>query len=125
MKLKDVVTAVEGIVLTEENDMEHEIIGSGAADLMSDVLASLQPDALLITGLCNAQVIRTSLIADIKAIILVRNKKPNMDTIDLANQEGITLISTCLGMFECCGRLFKFGIKCFENPVTKNNCETT
>ncbi len=44
------------------------------ADLMSDVLASIRPGAVLLTGLCNPQVVRTAQIADIKAIIFVREK---------------------------------------------------
>jgi hypothetical protein len=41
--------------------------GGFAGDLMSDVLASIQSEAVLITGLCNPQCVRTALIADVRA----------------------------------------------------------
>ncbi|MEN6481278.1 MAG: hypothetical protein ABFD29_03775 [Anaerolineaceae bacterium] len=45
-------------------DLNITIKGGCGADLMSDVLASIQPDARLLTGLCNPQVVRTAQIAE-------------------------------------------------------------
>jgi predicted transcriptional regulator len=87
------------------------------ADLMSDVLASIQPEAALLTGLCNPQVVRTAQIADIRAIILVRGKHPAKETIKLANEEQIPLITTTLGLFEACGILYDAGLKSLENET--------
>ena len=39
-----------------------EIERGGGADLMSDVLAFVNPGALLLTGLTNAQTVRTALV---------------------------------------------------------------
>ncbi len=89
---------------------------------MSDVLASLQPEAVLLTGLCNPQVIRTAQMADITAIVLVRGKTPPRETIDLADQEGVPLIGTPFGMFEACGKLYQAGIQCMEKPVVDGDC---
>ena len=58
-----------------------EIKGGCGADLMSDVLASIKPDAILFTGLCNPQVVRTAQMADIAAIVLVRGKNPPPETV--------------------------------------------
>lgn len=122
MKIADILPLIEGSLLTKTASTERDITGCGAADLMSDVLASLQPESMLLTGLCNSQVVRTSLIADVRAIILVRGKAPTQDTIDLADQENIPVICTKLGMFETCGRLFRSGLKCYENPISKSDC---
>ena len=77
---------------------------------MSDVLASIQPESVLLTGLCNSQVVRTALIADTRAIVFVRGKNPAQETIDLANEEEIPLIKTDSGMFDTCGILHKNGL---------------
>ncbi|GAP14920.1 serine kinase of the HPr protein, regulates carbohydrate metabolism [Longilinea arvoryzae] len=87
---------------------------------MSDVLASIQPEAVLLTGLCNPQVVRTSQMADVAAIVLVRGKYPPQETIDLANSEQIPLITSPYGMFELCGRLYQAGMPSMELPM---DCE--
>ena len=109
---------IEGELYVPDARLDWEIKGGCGADLMSDVLASIQPEAVLLTGLCNPQVIRTAVMADVAAIVLVRGKKPPVETIALAKEEQITLISSPYGMFELCGRLHKAGLPSLERSVT-------
>jgi predicted transcriptional regulator len=115
MTLGELVGLVEGEVLTGAAALDKQIQGGFAADLMSDVLASVQPNAVLLTGLCNPQVVRTAQIADIAAVVFVRGKRPANETVDLANSEGYTLIVTDHGMFEACGRLYQAGLASLES----------
>jgi predicted transcriptional regulator len=110
MKIMEVVRLIDGQVLTTHLDPDLEIEGACGADLMSDVLAAVQPNAILITGLVNLQAIRTAHLADIAAIIFVRGKIPFENVVEFANEERIPLVSTCYGMFETCGRLYQAGI---------------
>lgn len=114
MKLNEIISIIEGETYITLRTPEIDIKGGCGADLMSDVLASIKPDAILFTGLCNPQVVRTAQMADVRAIVLVRGKQPPTETIRLAEQEGIPLISTPYGMFEVCGRLYKAGLPSFE-----------
>lgn len=114
MRLEELVKIVNGQVLTDVSINGREVSGAMGADLMSDVLASIQPEAALLTGLCNPQVVRTAQIADVRAIILVRGKQPAQETIDLANEENIPLITTTLGLFEVCGLLYAAGLPSLE-----------
>ena len=84
--------------------------------------ASIQPEAVLLTGLCNPQVVRTSVMADVAAIILVRGKTPPPETLQLAEQEQIALISSPFGMFELCGRLYVAGLQSLERAVDGSDC---
>jgi predicted transcriptional regulator len=122
MNLTELVHLLDGTILTNHNDLSLEIKGCCAADLMSDVLASIRPEALLLTGLCNPQIVRTAQMADVTAIVLVRGKMPPKETIDLANEENIPLVSSPLGMYESCGRLHKAGVPSMENTVDNNDC---
>ncbi len=117
MKIKELIQIINGTLFNENVWMEAEIRGGCGADLMSDVLAAIQPDAVLLTGLCNPQVVRTAVMADVRAIVLVRGKQPPKETIDLAAAEGIPLISSPFGMFEVCGRLYRAGLRSFENNM--------
>jgi predicted transcriptional regulator len=118
MKLQELLSLVKGEILTDDVNLNREVKGGCGADLMSDVLASIQPDAVLLTGLCNPQVVRTAQIADVAAIVLVRGKRPPKETIELANQESIPLISSPYGMFELCGHLYKAGLPSLEKDIT-------
>ena len=119
MRLEEVITLVSGKVLTDEPDLQAEVAGGCGADLMSDVLASAQPHAVLLTGLCNPQVVRTAQIADVAAVVFVRDKIPTQDLIDLANMEGIPLITSPYGTVELCGRLYQAGLPSLERRITQ------
>jgi predicted transcriptional regulator len=123
MNISELTQLIDGTPLTTGGDNNHPVKGAFAADLMSDVLASIQPEAVLVTGLCNPQVIRTAHMADVAAIVLVRGKIPPKETIALAEEEGIPFISTPFGMYEVCGRFHRAGIISLESPVQPDNCD--
>jgi predicted transcriptional regulator len=123
MNIQDLSRIVNGTLVTDTSDLRRIAKGAFAADLMSDVLASIQPEAVLVTGLCNPQVVRTAHMADVTAIILVRGKKAPAETIDLANAEEIPIISTPFGMFEACVRLNQAGLRSLEEPLDSHDCE--
>ncbi len=118
MNVKELIELVEGDLLTPDVDLQRIIKGGCGADLMSDVLASIQPEAVLLTGLCNPQVVRTAQMADVSAVVLVRGKVPPQETIDLAKDERIPIISSPFGMFELCGRLYRTGLSSLERSVS-------
>jgi predicted transcriptional regulator len=118
MNLQDVIEVVDGTVLNPQVDLHVKIRGGIGADLMSDVLAASQPKAVLLTGLTNPQVVRTAQIAEFRAIIFVRGKQPQPETIAIATQENMPLISSPFGMFELCGRLRQAGLPSFESNVS-------
>jgi len=122
MNVRELIDLINGHLYNESADLSREILGGCGADLMSDVLASIQPEAVLLTGLCNPQVVRTSVMADVAAIILVRGKTPPPETIALAEKERIALVSSPFGMFELCGRLYAAGLKSLERPVDGSDC---
>jgi hypothetical protein len=123
MDVSELIKLINGKLLNPDANLTREVKGGCGADLMSDVLASIQPEAVLLTGLCNPQVIRTAQMADVAAIILVRGKVPPQETINLAKEEKIALISSPFGMFELCGRLFAAGLHSLESPVSDPDCE--
>jgi hypothetical protein len=115
MNLKKIIKLADGLLLTPRMETDIEISGAYGADLMSDVLAASQPDAVLLTGLTNPQVVRTAQMAEFRAIIFVRGKQPQAETLLLAAQENIPLITSSFGMFELCGRLHEAGLPSFES----------
>lgn len=123
MNVKELIEIIDGRLINPTANLNREIKGGFGADLMSDVLASVQPEAVLCTGLCNPQIVRTAQMADVAAIILVRGKHPPAETIRLATEEGLPLITTPYGMFEVCGRLHNSGLPSLEEPMQNGSCE--
>jgi len=110
MKLEAVRRILNCRVIAGEDKLNEEVgVGCGA-DLMSDVLAFIKPDALLLTGLTNVQSVRTAEIAEVKVIVYVRGKLPDKEAIDLAREKGMVVLSTGLPMYESCGRLYACGL---------------
>ena len=70
---------------------------------MSDVMAFVKDNVILLTGLINVQVVRTAEMMDIKVVCFVRGKQPTEQIIELAKSKGITILSTknpsCLRSF--------------------------
>lgn len=117
MNLQEIINVIDGKLITSNVDLTKEVKGAFAADLMSDVLASIEPEAVLLTGLCNPQVVRTAHMADVVAIIFVRGKIPDEATVALAESEGMPLISSQLGMYALCGRLNCFKLPSLEEVI--------
>ncbi len=112
MKIKDIVSILDADVLFADGDMlETEVNSACASDMMSDVLAFVKDQAVLITGLCNPQVVRTAVMMDMVCIVLVRGKKPDENMMKLASERRIAMLSSPLRMFAACGLLYENGLK--------------
>jgi serine/threonine-protein kinase RsbT len=90
--------------------LDTEIVSACASDLMSDVLAFGRPGEILLTGLANAQTLRTADIIGALAVVYVRGKKPDEECRALAREKGIPLLSTRKMMYEACGILYSHGL---------------
>jgi len=111
MKISQIKDFLKCEVLSGSDGLDTEITSCLGSDMMSDVLAFAQPKALMITGLTNSQSVRTADIAEAAAILYVRGKKPDQNTLELAKELSIPILSTELGLFEACGILFNAGLK--------------
>jgi predicted transcriptional regulator len=102
---------LEAKVIWGEDLEKREVLTGFGCDLMSDCLVFAKPKSLMLTGLCNTQVIRTAEILDAQGIVFVRGKQPDQEMIDLAKDKGIPLLSTNKLMFDSCGLLFTAGLR--------------
>jgi len=111
MKIAEIVQLLNAKVFSGEDMMDKDVHSGCGCDLMSDVLAYLKDQAVLLTGLVNPQVIRTAEMMDIACIVLVRGKTPTSAMIELAEDRSIVILSTEMRMFPACGVLYNNGLK--------------
>ena len=114
MLLSNIKQLLNAEVLSGEDEKalsEKDIHTACGCDLMSDVLAFVNDQSLLLTGLINSQVIRTAEMMDIVAVCFVRGKAPAEDVIELAKEKGITILSTEYPLYISCGKLYSEGLR--------------
>lgn len=110
MKLHEILSIIDGRVISRNVDLDKEAQMGCGSDLMSDVLAFTHEGTLMMTGLINPQVVRTADLAGIVAIVFVRGKLPPPETVALAEEKDIPLLASRYTMFETCGRLYQAGM---------------
>ena len=110
MYLKEVRDILSATVLCGEEDLDLEVRSACGSDFMSDVLAYVKDQALLLTGLVNPQVIRTADMMDMKCIVFVRGKTPDENMLALARDRGIVVMTTQERMYIACGLLYTSGL---------------
>lgn len=111
MKLSEIKNALKANIIVGEDSQEMDVTYGAASDLMSDLLRVPTQGVILLTGLNNIQVIRSSVIAGVSAVVLVRGKTANGDMVDHAKEHNLPLMSTPFTMFTACGRLFREGLR--------------
>lgn len=102
------ILEAEAIYIDDPAAEVHTACGS---DMMSDVLAFVKDQSVLLTGLTNPQVVRTAEMMDMVCIVYVRGKEPDEVTTQLAKERGITLLKTDYRMFTACGLLYEQGLR--------------
>lgn len=110
MKIKDIVSVLDAEILCGEDHLENEVHSACGADMMSDVLAFVKEQAVLLTGLINPQVIRTAEMMDMRCIVFVRGKTPPEEVVELAKETGIVLLASKERMYPACGKLYATGL---------------
>lgn len=110
MKINEIVKLLDCKVLYGDDMLNEDVRSACGCDMMSDVLAFVKDQAVLLTGLCNLQVIRTAEMMDMKCVVFVRSKMPGADIIELAKESSIAVLASDLRMYDACGILYTNGL---------------
>ena len=110
MKISKIVELLDATVCCGQDNIENEVFSACGSDMMSDVLAFVKDQGVLLTGLVNVQTVRTALMMDMKCIIFVRGKKPDEAVISLAEQNDIVVLTTDYRLYTACGLLYTNGL---------------
>lgn len=112
MNLAEIIDQLGLIVLTEQKPFEViEPSGAYAADLLSCVMTGAPHRGIWITLQSHGNIVAVAALLELSAIIITENAMPDIATIEKANAEGITLLSTSLQTFPIAGRLWEMGIR--------------
>lgn len=110
MQIQKIADLLNAQVLCGEAHLDGIVKSACGCDMMSDVLAFVKDQAVLLTGLCNPQVVRTAEMMDMRCIVFVRGKMPSQDIVRLADEAGIVVMATTERMYAACGKLYANGL---------------
>jgi len=111
MNAREVARLLSAQVLVGANRLDDTpILSACGADLMSDVLAFVKHDTVLLTGLTNSHVVRTVEMLDVKCVVFVRGKIPSLEVLDQADEKGVVVMATPDTLYVACGKLYAAGL---------------
>ncbi|MDD4081417.1 MAG: DRTGG domain-containing protein [Eubacteriales bacterium] len=111
MTIAEIVKCLDARVLCGEENLGQRVTSACCSDLMSDALAFIHENAMLLTGITNAHVVRTAGILDLKCVAFVRGKVPPPDVIGMAREAGLVTMTVNKTMFTCAGLLYEGGLR--------------
>ena len=110
LRLSDLVKSFELKIEAGKDRLHEEVTGGYASDLLSDVIAHSRKGNVWITIQTHPNIVAVATMKELAGIILTGGRKPDAETIQKAEEEGIPLLVSPLFTFELVGRLYQAGI---------------
>ena len=107
MTLQELVQRLELIVRSAKNNLEHEVTGGYASDLLSDVIANSNPGNIWLTIQIHPNIIAVAELKELTGIIISNGREPEKETIAKAEQEKIPILTSSLPTYELAGKLYE------------------
>lgn len=110
--LETIINELELTVLTRPGDFAHVVPSAGyTADLLSCVMANAAHQGIWITLQAHNNIVAVAALLELSAVIITEGAMPDIATIEKANEEGVTLLSTAKSSFYISGKLWEMGLR--------------
>ena len=106
MTVKEIIEKLDLKCLNEVN-LDAEITGAYASDLLSDVMGNARSGQVWITMQTHKNVTAIASLKDMPAVIIVRGGTPDPDMLQHAKDEDICLLVSKDTTFQVCGKLYE------------------
>lgn len=106
MEVKDIVEKMELEVFSGAGNLDKEVKGGYASDLLSDVLGFADEGYMWITLQTHKNVVAVASLKKLSAIVLVKGNRPESGMLAQAQAEGIPVLGTAEPAFETIGRIY-------------------
>jgi hypothetical protein len=111
MTLKELIETYGLEVVTGEDQLDREVSGCYASDLLSDVMGNSGRGDLWITLQVHQNIVAVASMRELAGVVMIGGRRPLEPTIQKAAKEGIPLLTSALCTFELCGRLYEGGLR--------------
>lgn len=106
MTVNDIVNALGLTVYSGKDGLSKTINGGYSSDLLSDVMGHAEQGNVWLTLQTHKNIMAIASLKDLAAVIVVKGFKPDEDTIEKSNEEGIPVLGTDRSTFETAGKLY-------------------
>ncbi len=107
MKLIDLVKELSLEVKSYEEGLQKDVTGGYVSDLLSDVMANGKEGNIWITLQTHLNILAVASLKGIAGIIIVNKRQPTEETLQKAETEKITVLTTPLPAFEAAGKFYQ------------------
>lgn len=106
MKIERVVQELDLEVIVE-GDLEEEVTGGYACDLLSNVMAQAQAGDLWFTIQGHQNVVAVGLLVEVAGVVIAEDVDVDEETISRAKENGINLLRSSQPIYELSGQLYQ------------------
>lgn len=110
MKLNQIIEKLHLKVETKSADLNVDVTGGYASDLLSDVMANAKKDDVWITLQIHQNTVAVSTLKELAGIIVINGKRPARETIQKAEEENVPILTSERSAFDIICGLCKMGI---------------
>ena len=111
MTLGEVVETLKLEVRTGKDQMDREVKGGYASDLLSDVIAGATEGDLWLTLQLHQNIVAVAFLNNLAGIVVVGGREPNADTLQKAEEQDVPVLVSPLPTYELAGKLYQLGIR--------------
>lgn len=109
MIVKELVEALELRVISP-GDLQREVRGGYASDLLSCAMAKAKADTVWLTLQAHPNVVAVASLLDLAAVILTEGVEPDLETVERARENLITLLGSSETTFTVAGQMSARGV---------------
>ncbi len=112
MTLEQIIKTLNLEVLSAPKDVSEVSPSSGyISDMLSCVMTGAKSQSLWVTLQSHNNIVAVACLLDVAAVIITEGSKPDDETIQKADEEGVILLSTPHKSFYVVGKLWEMGIR--------------
>lgn len=110
MTIQEIMQALPMKVISGQSNLNKEVTGGYASDLLSNVMGQAQVGDIWVTMQGHQNVVAVALLAGLSAIVIAGGMKPDPEAVQKALAEEIVILTTTLSVYKVVGRLYQLGI---------------
>ena len=110
MRLREVAGALGLEIRSAAEQLDMEVRGGYASDLMSDVIANAEAGSIWVTLQVHVNIVAVAAMKELAGVILVNGREPQEETVARAEEKKVPILVSDLPAFELVGRLHRLGI---------------
>ena len=111
MKTRDIADKLNLSVVASEHNLDTEVTGGYASDLLSCAMARVKKGNVWVTLQSHPNVVAVAVLLELAGVIITEGRTPEPATLEKANSEGVPLLTTPYTTFTTVAHLAELGIR--------------